>query len=80
MGGISVEVLLALACAIAFLRAGRFESTNQAHDYGFLWALMSVLLSALLLLALKASWLGILAAQVALFFGIGVVRAFRDPA
>jgi len=78
--GFSTELLMALACALMFFRAGRFESANSAHDYSFLWALLSVLLSALLLLALKASWIVLFVSQVGLFFAIGVVRALRDPA
>ncbi len=62
-----------------FFRAGRFESANSAHDLSFLWALMSVLLSALLLFALKAPWIVLLVSQVGLFFAIGLIRALRDP-
>lgn len=77
--GIDLEVVLALVCAVAFYRAGRFESTGEAYDYGLLWALMSVLLSAGVLLAFDVSWLMLLLVQVGLFFGIGVYRALRDP-
>ena len=41
---------------------------------------MSMLLSALVLLALQASWFVLLLFQIGLFFGIGVYRAVRDPA
>lgn len=77
--GIDIEVALALACAVAFFRAGRFESTGEAYEYGWLWALMSVLLSAFVLLTFDASWIVLLLVQVGLFFGIGVYRALRDP-
>lgn len=80
MGGISVEVMLALVCAVTFFRAGRMESVGEAYDYSFLWALMSALLSALVLIALKASWLVLFLCQIGLFLGIGVYRALRDPA
>ena len=79
MGGISLEVVLALVCAVTFFRAGRFEAAGEAHDYGALWALMSALLSALVLLPLKGSWVALAVAQIGLFFGIGVYRAIRDP-
>ena len=78
--GISIEVVLALVCAVTFFRAGRLESVGAAHDYGFLWALMSASLSALVLVAFKGPWLVLLLCQVGLFFGIGVYRALRDPA
>ncbi len=80
MGAISVEVMLALVCAVTFFRAGRMESVGAAYDYSFLWALMSVLLSALVLIALKASWVVLFLCQIGLFLGIGVYRALRDPA
>lgn len=76
----AIELVFAMVCAVTFFRAGRFESVGEAHDYGFIWALMSVSLSALVLLAFKASWIVLLLCQVGLFIGIGVVRALRDPA
>ena len=76
MGGLSIELMLALVCAVTFFRAGRFESDGEAYDYSFLWALMSALLSALVLVVFKAAWL---VRQVGLFLGIGVYRALRDP-
>ena len=78
MGGLSVELLLAVACAITFFRAGAFESVGAARDHGFFWALLSVGLSALVLLALHGSWVALLLAQIGLFVGIGVYRALRD--
>lgn len=77
--GISLEVVLAVVCAVTFFRAGRFEAAGEAYDYSFVWALMSALLSALVLLALKGSWIVLLVFQVGLFVGIGVYRALRDP-
>lgn len=79
MGGLSIELMLALVCAVTFFRAGRFESVGEAHDYSYLWAFMSALLSALVLIGLKASWFVLLLSQIGLFFGIGVYRALRDP-
>ena len=80
MGGLSIELMLALACAVTFFRAGRFESDGEAYDYIFLWALMSALLSALALVVFKAHWIVLLLCQIGLFLGIGVYRALRDPA
>ena len=80
MGGLSIELMLALVCAVTFFRAGRLESVGEAYDYSFLWALMSALLSALVLVALKAPWIVLLLCQIGLFLGIGVYRALRDPA
>lgn len=77
--GISLEVVLAIVCAVTFFRAGRFESDGEAYDYSFIWSLMSVLLSAFVLVLLEASWGVLLLCQVGLFFGIGVFHALRDP-
>jgi len=80
MGGLSIELLLALVCAVTFFRAGRLESVGEAYDYSFLWALMSALLSALVLVVFKTPWFVLLLCQIGLFLGIGVYRALRDPA
>jgi len=80
MGGLSIELLLALVCAVTFFRAGRMESVGAARDYSYLWALMSALLSALVMVVFKAPWIVLLLCQIGLFFGIGVYRALRDPA
>ncbi len=73
------ELVLALVSALTFLGAGRLDSRGEAHDYGFLWALMSALLSALILIAFKGSWAVLLLSQIGLFVGIGVFRFIRDP-
>ena len=74
------ELVLALVCVITFYGAGQLDSRGEAHDYSILWALLSVLLSALVLIALKGSWAVLLLSQVGLFIGIGIFRFLRDPA
>ena len=74
------ELVLALVCVSMFYGAGQLDSRGEAHDYSFLWALLSALLSALVLIALKGSWGVLLLSQVGLFVGIGVFRFLRDPA
>ncbi|GAA5073856.1 hypothetical protein [Lysobacter panacisoli] len=76
----SIELLLAFLCAVTYYRAGRMESRDQAVDLSFPWALMSALLSALVLVGFDASWFMLLLSQIGLFFGIGFYRALRDPA
>lgn len=75
----SIELIAAFVCMVAFFRAGRLDSTGEAHDYAFPWALMSVLVSALVLVGLKGSWFVLMLCQIGLFLGIGVYRALRDP-
>lgn len=74
------ELVLALVCVITFYGAGQLDARGEARDYGVLWALLSALLSALVLMALKGSWAALLLSQVGLFVGIGVYRFLRDPA
>jgi len=78
MGGLSLELVLAIVCAFSFYRAGQIESVNEARDYGFPWALVSALISLLVLVVFNASWGILLLSQVGLFFGIGIYRALRD--
>ncbi len=73
------ELVLALVSALTFFGAGRLDSRGEAHDFSFLWALMSALLSALILIAFKGSWAVLLLSQIGLFVGIGVFRFIRDP-
>jgi len=74
------ELVLALVCVSMFFGAGQLDARGEAHDFSFLWALLSALLSALVLMALKGSWGVLLLSQVGLFVGIGVFRFLRDPA
>lgn len=73
------ELVLALVSALTFYGAGQLDSRGEAHDYSFLWALMSALLSALILIAFKGSWAVLLLSQICLFIGIGVFRFIRNP-
>ena len=78
MGGLSLELVLAMVCAFTFFRAGQVESLNEARDFGFPWALISALISALVLVVFNGSWGILLLSQAGLFFGIGIYRALRD--
>jgi len=68
--------VLALVCVLVFYGAGRHEGRFGGHDHGLLWAALSIATSALVMLVLHGSWGGLLLAQVALFIGIGVARAW----
>ena len=74
------ELVLALVSALTFFGAGQLDSRGEAHDYSLPWALMSALLSALVLVGFKGSWAVLLLSQFGLFIGIGVFRFIRDPA
>jgi hypothetical protein len=72
-------ILLALVCAFTYYLAGAHEARSTGSNPGPAWALASVVVSALVLVGLRAGWTGVLVAQVVLFLGIGVVRALREP-
>jgi hypothetical protein len=71
------EWVLALVCVLTFFGAGRHEGRFGGHDHGVSWAVLSIAVSALVVLVLHGSWAWLLAAQVGLFIAIGVVRAAR---
>ncbi len=70
-GLVYVGILMAV-CAIFFYRAGQFDGGP-----GVLWAVLSILISALVWRVFHWGWLGILAGQVVLFAGITIVRISR---
>lgn len=72
-------ILLALICVVTFYAAGDYEARLSGTNNGPLWAILSALVSALVLISLNGSWSWLLVAQVALFIGIGVFRAWRSP-
>jgi len=72
----SFQFVALLACAVFFFRAGEFESRvgNAARSLGFLWASLSVLLYVITWIVLSWGMIACIACQVALFFGISIVR------
>jgi hypothetical protein len=73
------EWVLALVCVLTFYGAGAHEGRFGGRHHGLLWAALSIAVSGLVMLVLRGSWAWMLAAQVLLFVGIGVVRAARAP-
>ena len=72
------EWVLALVCVITFYGAGEHEGRFGGHNHGTLWAVLSILVSAVVVLAFKGTWTYLLIAQAGLFLGIGLVRSLRD--
>lgn len=71
--------IIAFVCAFVFFGAGKQNTglpggTNQS----FLWAGLSIGVSAIVIQVFHAGWMLILLAQFGLFVAIGVFRAFRD--
>jgi uncharacterized membrane protein YoaK (UPF0700 family) len=71
-------LVLAAVCAFFFLAAGSHESRLGGENHGPLWAILSALLSAVVLLALHGTWGWLVIAQAGLFVGIGFFLAWRD--
>lgn len=60
-----------------FFNAGKFEARSGAADHAILWAMLSLLVS-MLVLWLGGRWIAWFFAQAGLFAGIAVVRALLD--
>jgi hypothetical protein len=72
------EWVLALVCALTFYGAGRHEGRFGGRDHGLSWAALSIAASAVVVLVVHGGWGWLLTSQVALFVGIGLVRAARE--
>ena len=71
-------LLLAAIFAFLFWGAGIHESRFGGENHGPVWAILSALVSALMLLGLHSTWGWLLLAQVGLLVGIGFFRAWRE--
>ena len=69
-----VPVLLILACAAFFYRAGEEDGYS-----GVLWGGLSILISLVLYLVLNGGFLGIVLGQLGLFVAITAYRVRREP-
>ena len=71
--------IIAFVCAFVFFGAGKQNATVVGgKNFSFLWAGLSIAVSALVIRFLNAGWFIVLVAQAFLFVGIGVVRTMRD--
>lgn len=72
--------ILAFVCAFIFFGAGKQNvGLDGGKNFSFLWAGLSIAVSALVIRFLDAGWILVLVAQAVLFFAIGAIRAMRDP-
>jgi len=70
----SFTFILVLVCAMFFYRAGRFEGNS-----GLAWAGLSVLISVAIWRWLHGGPITVLLGQVALYAGITLYRARKQP-
>lgn len=71
--------IIAFVFAFVFYGAGKRDPTvRDGADLSMLWAGISIAISALVIQVFSGGWILVVIAQVALFVGIGVFRAFRD--
>lgn len=71
------KVALCIVGMSLYYNAGKIDARNGQADYSILWASLSLLVSVLAFWA-GAGWLLWLLAQVALLFGIGLLRALLE--
>jgi len=69
-----LTIAIILASAIFFFRAAEIEDES-----GFLWATLSILISAVTWFVFGWGWLGGLLGQAGLFAGITIFRMLRKP-
>lgn len=71
--------ILAFVCAFVFFGAGK-QNTGipGGKNQSFLWAGLSIAVSALAIQLFGAGWILILVAQIGLFVAIAIFRSFRD--
>lgn len=72
-------ILLAVVCAYTYYVLGAYEAQQGSNHNGLLWAVLSLLVSLAVLGLFKGGWGVLLMAQTALFIGIAVFRAMREP-
>jgi len=71
--------ILAFVCAFIFFAAGKQNvGLDGGKNFSFLWAGLSIAVSALVIRFLGAGWVLVLVSQAVLFFAIGAVRAMSD--
>ena len=71
--------ILAFVFAFVFFGAGKQNvGIDGGKNFSFLWAGLSIAVSALVIRFFNAGWPLVLASQVVLFFGIGIFRSMRE--
>jgi len=73
-----IAIGLTIAGVIAFFNAGEWEARNGSANHAVLWAMLSLLISVVVLFVAGWDWLPWLFAQVALFVGIAAVRVLIE--
>jgi len=71
------EIAMCILGMSFYFNAGKLESRSGATDHSVLWASLS-LLTSILTIWMSGGWLLWLMAQVALLFGIALVRVLLD--
>ena len=72
-------MLITIVSAIMFFGMGQYEARDGSRSNGLLWACLSLAMSWLVLSVLHGGATLQVLGQVAVFVGIGIFRAVRDP-
>lgn len=70
----SFRYVLALACIVFFYKAGEQDD----GDSGGLWALLSFMISLVILIIGFEGWLPLIGSQLGLLVVIALIRVFRE--
>ena len=70
-----MEIAVAVVFALAFAKGGEMEARSGRRNHGLLWPMLSLLVSALIVVVLGRGVVWLIVAQLGLFVAIGAVRA-----
>ena len=71
-----MEIAIAVVFASAFAKGGEMEARSGRRNHGLLWAALSLLVTALVVVVLGRGAVWLIVAQLGLFVAIGAVRAW----
>lgn len=73
-----IQIALTVAGMIIFFNMGESEARDGSPNYRMLWAVLSLIISALVQFVAGWGWLPWLVAQIGLFVGIAAVRMWVE--
>ena len=73
-----MEIAVALVFVSAFAKGGEMEARSGGRNHGLIWAALSLLVSALVVVVLGRGAVWLIAAQLVLFVAIAAVRVWLE--
>ena len=73
-----IQLALTVAGMVGYFNAGQYEARDGSPNHRMLWAMLSLLISVLVLFVAGRGWLPWLLAQLGLLVGIAAVRVLLE--